>query len=238
MMAGMSMAVNAYDNREALVRQVSDSMRSTIAETLAKREPATLVLAGGGTPMPIYASLAAADLDWQRVVAIPSDERWVAGSDEASNHLQMSRQFEQAAVRLERLVPEQPGPEPDASHARQILSSLPRPFDLVLLGMGGDGHFASLFPKTPELAAGLDPRGDDDALVVTPDPLPPQAPYARITLTLSALLDSHRLMLVITGDDKREVLERAGRPDADPDELPIAALIRAAGERLEIHWSP
>lgn len=234
----MNMAIHAYDNRETLVGQVSDSIRSTIAECLAKQAQATLVLAGGGTPMPIYASLAAAKLDWPRVVAIPSDERWVAGGDEASNHEQMSRQFEPAAVRIQRLVPEQPGPAPDATHARQILSSLPRPFDLVVLGMGGDGHFASLFPRTPELAAGLDPGGKEDALVVTPDPLPPEAPYSRITLTLSRLLDSRRLMLLITGDDKHQVIEQAGRHDTDPDAVPIAALLRAAGERLEIHWSP
>ncbi len=225
-------------DRATLVTQVAEQLRSTIADALTRRGTASLVLAGGGTPMPIYAELAQAELDWASVLALPGDERWVAGDNEASNHFQMTQQFGPAAIRLERLVPEHPGRKPDPAHARQLLSSIPSPFDLVLLGMGGDGHFASLFPGSPALAAGLDPDCEEQALIVTPDPLPPEAPYSRITLTLSKLLSTRRLLLVITGEHKREVLAQAAGPNADPNQLPVAALLQAAGDRLEVFWSP
>lgn len=99
------------------------------------------------------------------------------------------------------------------------MEQVPR-FDLAWLGMGTDGHIASLFPNT-------DPRIDDPLRIrqVTPDPLPPEAPFDRITLTVPALLDSEELVFVISGEEKRRLFEDAMNERSD---LPIARLLAAA----------
>jgi 6-phosphogluconolactonase len=103
--------------------------------------------------------------------------------------------------------------------------------------MGLDAHTASLFPGAAQLADGLDPANPLDALRVDPDPLPTEAPFARISLTAARLLRAHALHLAITGNDKRAVLARA-RADRDAMSRPIAALLHAPSAAMHIHWSP
>uniref|UniRef100_UPI00359449A0 6-phosphogluconolactonase n=1 Tax=Blastomonas sp. TaxID=1909299 RepID=UPI00359449A0 len=105
----------------------------------------------------------------------------------------------------------------------------PPPFDLVWLGMGGDGHLASLFPNT-------DPQPDAPLSVksITPDPLPPEAPFDRLTLTIPALVRAAHIMLVLKGADKKAVLDGAL---AGAHDLPIARLLRAAQAPVTIFWS-
>lgn len=235
----------------ALHAAVADALAAAIAEGVAARGVATLALAGGSTPFPAYRQLAARALPWAQVRVWPSDERWVPGAHPANNLRALREAFAGAGFALRGLLPAAleraaadaaPG-APDASAAEADLAALPTRFDACLLGMGGDGHTASLFPGEPRLAALLAPAGGPDAAVVIPDPLPPEAPFARITLTAQRLLRSRRLLLAITGDAKRRVLEAALRPDADPLRLPVAALLRAAGvdgagAPVAIHWSP
>lgn len=232
------MIFNEFADRHALVEGVSRRVCLQLEACLAEEPTACIVLAGGSTPMPIYARLAESHLDWSRISAVPSDERWVAADHPASNAHQIGAQFAGSGLQFLSLVPDPPSGAADPGHADVVLSSLPVPFELVLLGMGEDGHFASLFPNSAALEAGLDPAAAASALAVRPDPLPPEAPFERISLSLSRLLQTRSLLLVISGSAKRAVLEQAARPAADPRQLPIAALLRAADERLEIFWSP
>lgn len=131
--------------------------------------------------------------------------------------------------------------EASLAHARALLAANPQPFDAVLLGMGmgmgmgGDGHFASLFAGAANLDEGFDPALD--ACRIDPVPLPPEAPYPRISLTLPRLLRTRTLLLAVTGAGKRAVLEEA-MAGADPRRLPVAALLHAPGAQLHVHWSP
>ena len=118
----------------------------------------------------------------------------------------------------------------------RTLQRVPDDFDFVLLGMGNDAHFASLFPGAPQLAVGLSDAAPD-ALRVDPRPLPPEAPFARISLSLARLKRSRALHLAIAGEAKRDSLRRAIASE-DPHSTPISALLHADDVRLHIHWSP
>lgn len=160
-------------------------------------------LPGGSTPFPILADLVARPINWRRVAVWPGDDRIVGEAHPASNVGRIRALLEPAGAKI---VPLAEGREPPH-------------FALVWLGMGGDGHVASLFPSA-------DPRADDARRVVrlTPDPLPPEAPFDRLSLTIPALLDSDALLFVIRGGDKRGLFEAAA---LGANDLPVARLLAA-----------
>jgi 6-phosphogluconolactonase len=159
---------------------------------------------GGSTPFPILADLAGRALPWRRIAVWPGDDRIVGEEHPASNVGRIRALLEPAGARVVPLAEDAQPPQ----------------FALAWLGMGGDGHIASLFPNT-------DPRVDDALQVrrLTPDPLPPEAPFDRLSLTIPALLNSGELLFVIRGPDKRAVFEAAVREEND---LPVARLLSAA----------
>lgn len=163
-----------------------------------------ITIPGGSTPFPILARLAGSAIDWTRVEIWPGDDRIVAEDHPASNVGRIRAALEPLGARVVALGE----------------AAIPPHFALTWLGMGGDGHIASLFPNT-------DPRADDPRPVrrLVPDPLPPEAPFARLSLTIPALLDSDAVVFVIRGDDKRAVFEAAA---AGASDLPVARLLRAA----------
>lgn len=164
-----------------------------------------ICLPGGSTPFPILAELVKHPLDWGRIVAYPGDDRIVPEDHPASNTGKLRALLEPVGAQVEALA----------------LDTAPPHFALVWLGMGADGHIASLFPNT-------DPRSDDAEHVrrLTPNPLPPEAPFDRITLTIPALLDCDAMMFVIRGRDKRAVMDAAIAGEHD---LPVARLLSARG---------
>ena len=166
--------------------------------------PVAITVPGGSTPFPILERLACIPLDWRRITVWPGDDRLVPEDHRASNTGRIRALLEPAGAEVVTL-----------SEMEQV----PR-FALAWLGMGGDGHVASLFPNT-------DPRADDPQAIrrLTPDPLPPEAPFDRITLTLPALLNSDALLFVIRGADKRAVFDAAMRGEGD---RPVARLLAAA----------
>lgn len=197
------MSVEIYEGRDDAA--VAAWLAARIAQAMGTREgPVTITVPGGSTPFPIFAALLEHDLDWSRLVVWPGDDRVVAEEHPASNTGRIRALFESAGAEVVTL-----------SEMEQV----PR-FDLAWLGMGADGHVASLFPNT-------DPRVGDSAPIrrLTPDPLPPEAPFDRITLTLPSLLNSDALMFVIRGADKRAVFDAAIAGEHD---LPIARLLHAA----------
>ena len=184
---------------------IADWLRQRIEHALAAHSaPIALTVPGGSTPFPILALLAASPLDWRRVTVWAGDDRLVAEDHPASNTGRIRALLEPAGAEVVAL-----------SEMEQVPH-----FALAWLGMGGDGHVASLFPNT-------DPRADDPQRIrrLTPDPLPPEAPFDRISLTIPALLDSDELLFVLRGDDKLAVFEAAMRGEHD---LPVARLLAAA----------
>jgi 6-phosphogluconolactonase len=183
-----------------------------VATIVAKPGQVTLCLPGGATPAPIFAALAKMLLPWDKVTIMPGDDRRVPHDHPASNVGQLRAAFGATGATIEPLSPGLP---------------LPR-FDLVWLGMGGDGHVASLFPNTDP-----DPGVPAAVIEVTPEPLPPEAPFDRLTLNLAAIVASAAIMLVIRGAAKRTLLEAAA---AGANDLPVARLLKLAP--VTAFWSP
>lgn len=183
---------------------VADWLAARLAERFAQDGPVTVTVPGGSTPFPIIEQLLARDLPWHRLVVWPNDDRAVPEDHPASNTGKLRALFAPAGAEVVTL---------------SEMEAVPR-FAFAWLGMGEDGHIASLFPNT-------DPRTDDPRRIVrlTPDPLPPEAPFDRISLTLPALLASDELVFVIRGAAKREVLNAAVANESD---LPVARLLAAA----------
>ena len=228
-----------YASTDALIEQVAQQLQHACRTAIRERGAAWLALAGGRTPLPIYARLAASEFDGT-IAAIPTDERCVPHDHPACNLRALREAFASNASIVATGIPTEDGDETASLlQARSLLAVNAQPFDFVLLGMGADGHFASLFPGAANLAEGLAMDSGIDAIATLPDPLPPEAPFARISLTLPRLLHAHAVHLVVSGEDKRHVLRLAQQQDDSGSiPYPIAALLHARDHRLQIHWSP
>ena len=226
-----------YRDPDALARALAQTLHLACRDAIAARGRAVLALAGGRTPFPAYRALASMPLDWASVVLLPSDERCVPHDHPACNVAELRNAFADArGVVIESLTTQDGEPERSEAHARRRLALYPEAFDAIVLGMGQDAHTASLFPGAPQLHAALDLDSAVDAMRIDPNPLPPEAPFPRISLTLSRLLGTRALHLALTGQAKRDVLQ-AARASGNMARHPVAAL--AEGEAtVQTHWSP
>ncbi|WP_136248180.1 6-phosphogluconolactonase [Halomonas borealis] len=218
-------------SREQLARQLAEAVAEALRADLAQRERALLVVSGGSTPVPFFEALAAMRLPWARVDVTLADERWVAETDDASNARLVRAHLLQGAAAAATFVPltsTAATPEQGVAEVSERLAALDWPASVVILGMGGDGHTASLFPDSQELALAL---STDDSVVAVRTPSQPQP---RITLSADRLHHCPRHFLHITGEEKRAVLGRALAGD-DTRALPIRAFL--AGP-LGIYWAP
>ncbi len=215
---------------------LAGAIAAQLSEALRHRPLASLVVSGGRTPYPMYGHLARHRLDWSRVRITLADERWVATDDPDSNecHVRASLlRHEAAAAQLIGLKNDARRPADGAEAAWAALASIPRPFDAVVLGMGDDGHVASLFPGVPELAVGLDAKAPPGCIAVQPL----TAEHARMSLNLAALLQSRQIFVQIIGALKRRVYERAKAPGPESD-MPIRAILRQNLVPVALYWCP
>ncbi len=184
--------------------------------------------------MHLFRALSETDLDWPHVTITLVDERFVPPTSLRSNEALVRADLlcgKAASARFKGLYREAPTVEEAAKEAEAALSSLPYPFDFVVLGMGPDGHTASFFPDDPDLAAKLDVTGKHTIL-------PAHAKSAgepRLTFSLAKLVTARTLALHIEGKGKKDTLEAAlgERPV-----LPIRAVFDAAPKPVEIFWAP
>jgi 6-phosphogluconolactonase len=216
----------------ALAVQVAEALRIGVAT----RGMASMALPGGRTPVPLFHALRDVALEWGRVNVTLTDERWVPEDDAASNAALVRSELLSGRAAHARLLPLYDG-SPSASEAAagvwDSLGAIQRPFDAVVLGMGEDGHFASLFAGNEALATALDPVGVPGCVAMRA----PVKPHERISLNLAALLQSRRLFLLVSGSAKRELLLAAGRSGRD-GAWPVAALLAQRRSVPEVYWAP
>jgi len=216
--------IEIFDSGPDLADAASEAIIERLSRALGERGRASFVGTGGRSPGPVYDRLSRAEIDWAHVVVTLSDERQVDASSPSSNAgLLRERLLVGAAAQAQFL--------PLTDYAEGVLQRL-LPFDAVILGMGEDGHIASLIPRSPVLAQAMDPQGR--ALTAESPPGFGSPPVARITLTLSALLQSRAIFLLISGEAKRQVITEA-LAGAD---VPVRAILHQAQVPVRVFWTP
>ena len=192
----------------------AEAVAAHLARVIEANPQATIAVPGGSTPLPIFEELVASGIDWPGVTLMLGDDRMVPRDHPASNQAKLEAALGDSGARIVAL--EEGMDVPD--------------LDLLWLGMGADGHIASLFP-----AMECDDMAGRKIIRTVPNPLPPEAPFPRLSMNMAALTEAPRAaILVLRGEDKRAVLESATAPDCD---LPIAHFLRAARCPVTVFWS-
>ena len=216
----------------ALAKALADLIASKLTAEIEARGQASLVLSGGSTPKPLFEALRTIDLDWGKVSVTLADERWVPESDSDSNAAFVKNtllQEKAAAAKFVSLYKDGVGPHEGVSSIHQQLQSVPQPFTVVVLGMGGDGHTASLFPGAPGT---MEAMNETQSLVSIVEP--ETVPQARITLTLAALMNTDCQLLHITGAEKRTLVDEV-LADPTASNYPIAKFLNSNNPRITVY---
>jgi 6-phosphogluconolactonase len=223
-----------YDSLDELADAVAGDV-GFIVESAADARGASLIALPGGTTGPaIFPKLASQQLPWKRVTVIPTDDRLVPMDDERSNVRAIAKAFLPSGARVIPIAADIADYKLAGNSADARLQDLPWPPDLVWLGMGKDGHTASIFAG-PDLQEALDAPKARRAIGVMPDPLPADAPVPRVTLTRASILAARTILITITGDDKRAVLEQA-IADGQSSKVPIGRVLAEVDQPIDIHW--
>jgi 6-phosphogluconolactonase len=225
-----------FPDRQALASALSGEIKVDLSEAIAARGNASLVVAGGTTPATLFERLCHEPIDWKRVWITLSDERWVDATSESSNEFLVRNTLLKSRAAAAHFVPlKNPAATPEAGvdWAWRALTRVPRPYDVAMLGMGLDGHFASLFPGSLNLNRALDAAAAPACVAMNGL----QAPHARISQNLAALVDSRRIVLMIVGEDKWAVYQRA-KQAGSATELPVRAILHQQSTPIDIYWAP
>ena len=223
-----------FDTREQASTAAAERIAAALSRRLEQQKGASLVVSGGTTPVGCFAALSQTDLDWRRVGVLPSDDRWVPADHADSNEKLIRETLLVDKASDAELLPFYAADvtvEKQAALLDEDIRFVPFPFACSLLGMGADGHFASLFPDADNLEAGLDL---ESATLCVPIRTA-ASPHARISLTLAALSRSDEIILLFFGDEKRAVYERA--KDGD-DQYPVTRLLRQKRAPVHLYWAP
>ena len=222
-----------YPSRQIQADQLAKLVAKELNEAVEQTGTAALVLSGGSTPHQFLKSLSYCAVDWSKLVVTTSDERWVAVTDERSNARMVNELLSIEGVQLYKFIPlyvENSTPEKAIPVLESLLTEHIPILDTIILGMGTDGHTASLFPGADHLNQALNPDNPDSVISI----MAPGAPEPRISLTLAKILSSKHIHLLINGTDKLETLHQAQRLK-DPLQMPVCALLEL--DNLTIHYA-
>jgi 6-phosphogluconolactonase len=225
-----------YPDGDTLARELAAQVAANLNAAIAARGLASLVVSGGNSPIKFFECLRTQAVEWNRVCVALGDERWVEPTEPESNERTVRDVLlkdRAAASRFAGLKNAAPTPDLGAVSAWETFARVPRPFDVVMLGMGDDGHTASLFPGSPNLPTALNPEAAAGCVGMWA----PAAPQARLSLNLSALLDARRIVLLIVGDAKWKTL-LAAREAGPVEAMPVRAILSQQRTPVEVFWSP
>lgn len=228
----MSLTTETFNSNAELVQAFSEKIKSLLQQAIAEKGRASLVVSGGRTPLPLFKTLSETDLDWSKVDITLADERWVDVEDDASNEKLVRENLLVNHAKAANFIglKTRHGDAKDAEEeVASKLAAIKGKFDVLILGMGEDGHTASLFPCSDQIETGL--TTDQTCLAVQPT----TAPNQRMSLSLNALLNSENVFLHLTGESKKTVLEKAQQGD-DQKAMPIRAILQNTD--VTLMWAP
>ena len=227
--------VDWYGSNSAESLDIDLSLRigQLLTQSISENGCASIAVSGGRSPIGLFEKLSKINLDWSKVELTLVDERWVDAKNENSNELVVRKHLIQNQATQVKFFPiknsAKNSKEEQVLH-EQVLQKIKLPFDVIILGMGEDGHTASLFPCCKELTQAMDPNNQQKCIVTKPK----NAPYERISLTFSTISKAKNLILHIRGSSKLQTFELA-MTLKDANKMPIYAFME---QPLEIYWSP
>jgi 6-phosphogluconolactonase len=225
-----------YDSLDELADAVAGDVGFIVESAVDARNASLIAVPGGRTGPAVFSRLGAQKLPWKKVVVIPTDDRLAPIDSDLSNVREIARAFLPTGARVIPIATDIADYRLAGNSADARLQDLPWPPDLVWLGMGEDGHTASIFPG-PDFQEALDAPKARRAIGVMPEPLPAEAPVPRVTLTRAAILAARTVTITITGDKKRAVLEQA-IADGQSSKAPIGRVLAEIEQPIDIHWCP
>src|SRR5437763_8105007 len=225
-----------YDSRDELADAVAGDVGFIVDSAVDARGASLIAVPGGSTGPAVFPKLIAQKVPWKKVTIIPTDDRLVPMDDERSNVRAIAKAFLPVGARVIPIAAEIADYRLAGNSADARLQDLSWPPDLVWLGMGNDGHTASIFAG-PDLQDALDAPKARRAVGVMPDPLPAEAPEPRGAPTRTAIRSARTVTITITGDEKRALLEQA-IADGQSSKLPIGRVLAEIDQPIDIHWCP
>ena len=221
------------NNSESLAIDLSQSIGEILAEAIKKRGRASIAVSGGGTPIPLFKEFSLLNIDWKKVDLTLVDDRWVDPKNTDSNELLVRTHLIKNKASKVNFIPlknDSKTAKDGQKNSEEMLKNITLPFDVIVLGMGSDGHTASLFPCSDELSEGMN-LNNLNCLISTS---PKTAPYERLSLTARVIIDAKNVFLHLNGSSKLHTLESA-MEHKDSSKMPIYTFLENG---LSIFWSP
>ena len=232
----MPIVNDEFQDRESLTVALAGRIAALLTAGIKNNGKASLAVSGGSTPVALFKQLSGINIPWQNVVITLVDERWVEPTEADSNerlvraHLLKNNAAVATFIGMKNAAPTAVDGE---AKFEQLLQNISQPFDVLILGMGRDGHTASLFPDAENLAVATDMDSGRTCIGLSPI----AAQHERMTLTLPAILNSRQIFLHIVGQDKKALLNKAAEK-GPASQLPIRFILRQNTSPLSICWAP
>ncbi len=229
------MKLHTFSNREELIKELVSTIAEYLTQGINKNGSASMAVSGGSTPVDLFKNLSTLPIQWKKIFISLVDERWVEPTDADSNEKLVRTHLLQNNAASANFI----GMKNDAETAgegagecERLIKKLPLPFDVLILGLGEDGHTASLFPGAENLAAATNMQSGKICMGISPL----TAPHERMTLTLPAILSARQVILHITGQNKKEVLDHA-RQHGPLEEFPIRFMLKQNSTPFSVYWA-
>jgi len=228
-----SVGFYSTNNSESLASDLCQSIGEILTEAIRKRGRASMAVSGGGTPTPLFKEFSLLSIDWAKVDLTLVDDRWVDAKNSDSNELLVRTHLIKNKATKVNFIPlknDSKTAKEGQKISEEMLKNITLPFDVVVLGMGSDGHTASLFPCSEELPNAMDLNNSNYLISTSPK----TAPYQRLSLTARVIIDAKNVFLHLNGSSKLHTLESA-MEYKDSSKMPIYAFLENG---LSIYWSP
>jgi 6-phosphogluconolactonase len=234
----MDSLLRRFPKADEMIHTLRDETVQRLRAGVTANGKASLVASGGTTPGALFDALSASDAPWGNIWVTLSDERWVAPTEDGSNEKLVRTRLLRGKAAAAHLVPMKTADaSPNAGEAKvsEAIAAMPLPFDVTLLGMGEDGHTASLFPHAKGLERALDVSDPAFARAVHTHNVAKTG--ERMSLTLRAILNSRWIVILIKGDAKLEAYHDAAS-GTDVLEAPVRAVLNQERAPVEVFWAP